>query len=326
MNIGIYGYGNLGKGVEDSIKRNSDMKLVAVFTRRKPDSLKIATENVPVVSADDILAWKDKIDVLIICGGSATDLPEMTPYLAQHFNVIDSYDNHSEILTHFKNTDKSALAGGKTALISCGWDPGMFSLNRLYAGCIIPDGNDYTFWGKGVSQGHSDAIRRIEGVIDARQYTVPVEEAVDRVRKGEAPEFTARDKHKRECYVVAEEGADKERIRREIVTMPAYFEPYDTTVTFISAEEMKEKHGELPHGGSVIRTGRTGFGDSHKQVIEYKLTLDSNPEFTGSVLVCFARAVCRMAERGICGCKTVFDVAPADLSAVSREEIISHLL
>ncbi len=326
MNIGIYGYGNLGKGVEDSIKRNGDMKLVAVFTRRKPDSLKIATENVPVVSADDILSWKDKIDVLIICGGSATDLPEMTPFLAQHFNIIDSYDNHSEILTHFKNTDKSALEGGKTALISCGWDPGMFSLNRLYAGCIIPDGSDYTFWGKGVSQGHSDAIRRIEGVIDARQYTVPVEEAVERVRKGEAPEFTARDKHKRECYVVAEEGADKERIRREIVTMPAYFEPYDTTVTFISAEEMKEKHGELPHGGSVIRTGRTGLGDSHKQVIEYKLTLDSNPEFTGSVLVCFARAVCRMAERGIYGCKTVFDVAPADLSAVSREEIISHLL
>ncbi len=326
MNIGIYGYGNLGKGVEDSIKRNSDMSLVAVFTRRKPETLKIATEGVPVVSADDILNWKDKIDVLIICGGSATDLPEMTPYLAEHFNVVDSYDNHSAILTHFKNTDKSALKGGKTALISCGWDPGMFSLNRLYAGCIIPDGNDYTFWGKGVSQGHSDAIRRIEGVIDARQYTVPVEEAVERVRSGEAPEFTARDKHKRECYVVAEEGADKERILREIVTMPAYFEPYDTTVTFISAEEMKEKHSELPHGGSVIRTGKTGQGDCHNQVIEYKLTLDSNPEFTGSVLVCFARAVCRMAERGNYGCKTVFDVAPADLSAVAREEIIAHLL
>ena len=326
MNIGIYGYGNLGKGVEDSIKRNKDMSLVAVFTRRKPETLKIATEGVPVVSADDILSWKDKIDVLIICGGSATDLPEMTPYLAEHFNVVDSYDNHSAILTHFKNTDKSALAGGKTALISCGWDPGMFSLNRLYAGCIIPDGNDYTFWGKGVSQGHSDAIRRIEGVIDARQYTVPVEEAVERVRRGEAPEFTARDKHKRECYVVAEEGADRERIRKEIVTMPAYFEPYDTTVTFISAEEMKEKHGELPHGGSVIRTGKTGQSDCHNQVIEYKLTLDSNPEFTGSVLVCFARAVCRMAERGSFGCKTVFDVAPADLSAQPREEIIAHLL
>ena len=325
MNIGIYGYGNLGKGVEDSLKRNSDMKLAAVFTRRNPESLKIATQGVPVVSADDILNWKDKIDVLIICGGSATDLPEMTPYLAQHFNVVDSYDNHSEILTHFKNTDKAALEGERTAL-SCGWDPGMFSLNRLYASCILPDGNDYTFWGKGVSQGHSDAIRRIDGVIDARQYTVPVEEAVERVRSGETPEFTAGDKHKRECYVVVEEGADKERIRREIVTMPAYFEPYDTTVTFISAEEMKEKHGELPHGGSVIRTGRTGKDDCHRQVIEYKLSLDSNPEFTGSVLVCFARAVCRMSERGNYGCKTVFDVAPADLSAVAREEIIAHLL
>lgn len=326
MNIGIYGYGNLGKGVEDSLKRNSDMKLAAVFTRRNPESLKIATQGVPVVSADDILNWKDKIDVLIICGGSATDLPEMTPYLAQHFNVVDSYDNHSEILTHFKNTDKAALEGERTALISCGWDPGMFSLNRLYASCILPDGNDYTFWGKGVSQGHSDAIRRIDGVIDARQYTVPVEEAVERVRSGETPEFTAGDKHKRECYVVVEEGADKERIRREIVTMPAYFEPYDTTVTFISAEEMKEKHSELPHGGSVIRTGRTGKDDCHRQVIEYKLNLDSNPEFTGSVLVCFARAVCRMSERGNYGCKTVFDVAPADLSAVAREEIIAHLL
>ncbi len=326
MNIGIYGYGNLGRGVEDSLKRNSDMNLVAVFTRRNPDSLKIATENVPVVSSDEILSWKDKIDVLIICGGSATDLPEMTPFLAKHFNVVDSYDNHSEIPNHFKNTDKAALEGGKTALISCGWDPGMFSLNRLYASCIIPDGNDYTFWGKGVSQGHSDAIRRIDGVIDARQYTVPVEEAVERVRKGEAPEFTARDKHKRECFVVVEEGADKERIRKEIVTMPAYFEPYDTTVYFISAEEMKKNHGELPHGGSVIRTGRTGKDDGHKQVIEYKLTLDSNPEFTGSVLVCFARAICRMCERGDYGCKTVFDVAPADLSAQPREEIISHLL
>ncbi len=326
MNIGIYGYGNLGRGVEDSIKRNKDMKLVAVFTRRNPDSLKIATENVPVVSAEDILNWKDKIDVLIICGGSATDLPEMTPYLARHFNVIDSYDNHSSIPVHFENTDKAAVEGKKTALISCGWDPGMFSLNRLYASCILPDGSDYTFWGKGVSQGHSDAIRRIEGVIDARQYTVPVEEAVERVRMGEAPEFTARDKHKRECYVVVEEGADKERIRNEIVTMPAYFEPYDTTVTFISAEEMKKNHAELPHGGSVIRTGRTGSEDCHKQVIEYKLTLDSNPEFTGSVLVCYARAVCRMAERGDFGCKTVFDVAPADLSSQTREDLIAHLL
>lgn len=326
MRIGIYGYGNLGRGVEDSIKRNSDMELVAVFTRRDPSLLKIATENVPVVAADDILSWKEKIDVLIICGGSATDLPEMTPSLAKHFNVVDSYDNHSEISAHFKNVDKSALEGKTTALISCGWDPGMFSLNRLYASCILPDGNDYTFWGKGVSQGHSDAIRRIEGVIDARQYTVPVKEAVERVRKGEAPEFTARDKHKRECFVVAEEGADLERIRREIVTMPAYFEPYDTTVTFITEEEMKKNHSELPHGGSVIRTGVTGKDNCHTQVIEYQLTLDSNPEFTGSVLTCFARAIYKMAQRGDYGCKSVFDVPPAALSSQDRSEIIAHLL
>ena len=326
INIGIYGYGNLGRGVEDSVKRNSDMKLVAVFTRREPSSLKINTENVPVVNSSEIEQWKDKIDVLIICGGSATDLPEMTPALAKHFNVIDSYDNHSQIPVHFANVDKAAKEGGNTALISCGWDPGMFSLNRVYASAVLPDGNDYTFWGKGVSQGHSDAIRRIEGVIDARQYTVPVEDAMNRVRQGEAPEFTARDKHKRECFVVAEEGADKERIRNEIVSMPAYFEPYDTTVNFITAEEMKEKHSELPHGGSVIRTGYTGDNNSHCQVIEYSLKLDSNPEFTGSVLVCYARAVAKMAKRGDSGCKTVFDVAPADLSAHSREELLAHML
>lgn len=326
MNIGIYGYGNLGKGVEDAVKRNKDMDLVAVFTRRSPDSLKIATENVPVVSSEDLPLWKDKIDVLILCGGSATDLPEMTPELAESFNVIDSYDNHSSIPVHFKNVDSSAKKGSKTALISCGWDPGMFSLNRLYASAVLPDGQDYTFWGKGVSQGHSDAIRRIEGVLDARQYTVPVEDAMNRVRKGEQPEFTARDKHERVCYVVAEDGADKERITKEIVTMPAYFEPYNTTVYFISEEEMKQDHAELPHGGSVIRTGFTGENNCHKQVIEYKLSLDSNPEFTGSVLVSYARAVYRMAQRGDFGCKTVFDVAPADLSSSSREEIIAHLL
>ncbi len=326
MKIGIYGYGNLGRGVEDSVKRNKDMELVAVFTRREPSSLKIATENVPVISANDILNWKDKLDVLIICGGSATDLPEMTPELAKSFNVVDSYDNHSSISLHFENTDKAATEGKTTALISCGWDPGMFSLNRLYASCVLPDGSDYTFWGKGVSQGHSDAIRRIEGVVDARQYTVPVKEAVDRVRKGEAPEFTARDKHERVCYVVAEEGADKERIRNEIVTMPAYFEPYNTTVQFISMEEMKRDHAELPHGGSVIRTGVTGKDNCHTQVIEYQLTLDSNPEFTGSVLVCFARAVARMAARGDYGCKTVFDIAPVDLSATDRQKLIAHLL
>ena len=326
MNIGIYGYGNLGRGVEDAIKRNPDMKLTAVFTRRNPDSLKIATENVPVVNASEITDWADKIDVLILCGGSATDLPEMTPELAKHFNVVDSYDNHSNIPVHFANVDKNAKENGTTALISCGWDPGMFSLNRLYASCVLPDGADYTFWGKGVSQGHSDAIRRIDGVVDARQYTVPVEEAMNRVRGGEQPEFTTREKHKRECFVVAEEGADKERSEREIVTMPAYFEPYDTTVTFITMEEMKEKHSELPHGGSVIRTGVTGKDNCHKQVIEYKLTLDSNPEFTGSVLVAFARAVKRMADRKDFGCKTVFDVAPVDLSMTSRDELIAHML
>lgn len=326
MNIGIYGYGNLGRGVEDSIKRNPDMNLVAVFTRRPPESLKIETEGVPVVSTDDIMDWKDKIDVMIICGGSATDLPEMTPALAEHFNVVDSYDNHSSIPTHFANVDAKAKEASTTALISCGWDPGMFSLNRLYASCVLPDGNDYTFWGKGVSQGHSDAIRRIDGVIDARQYTVPVEEAMERIRNGETPELTAREKHKRECYVVAEEGADKDRIRDEIVNMPAYFAPYDTTVTFITMEEMKEKHSELPHGGSVIRTGKTGKDDCHSQVIEYKLTLDSNPEFTGSVLTAYARAVYRLSQRGDFGCKSVFDIAPADLSLQSRDELLAHML
>ena len=326
MNIGIYGYGNLGRGVEDSVKRNPDMNLVAVFTRRNPDSLKIETENVPVVSTNDIMDWKDKIDVMIICGGSATDLPEMTPALAEHFNVVDSYDNHSSIPAHFANVDAKAKEASTTALISCGWDPGMFSLNRLYASAVLPDGNDYTFWGKGVSQGHSDAIRRIDGVVDARQYTVPVEEAMERIRNGETPELTAREKHKRDCFVVAEEGADKDRIRDEIVNMPAYFAPYDTTVTFITMEEMKEKHGELPHGGSVIRTGKTGKDNCHSQVIEYKLTLDSNPEFTGSVLTAYARAVYRLSQRGDFGCKSVFDIAPADLSLQSREELLAHML
>lgn len=326
MNIGIYGYGNLGKGVEDSIKRNPDMKLVAVFTRRKPETLKIATENVPVVSCDSIIEWKDKIDVLIICGGSATDLPEMTPALAENFNVVDSYDNHSSIAAHYAKVDKVAKENNTTALISCGWDPGMFSLNRLYASAVLPDGKDYTFWGKGVSQGHSDAIRRIEGVLDARQYTVPVAQAIEKVRTGAEPELTVRDKHRRECFVVAEEGADKERIKNEIVNMPAYFAPYDTTVTFITMEEMKKYHSELPHGGSVIRTGKTGEKDCHSQVIEYSLTLESNPEFTGSVLVAYARAVKRMNQAGDYGCKTVFDVAPALLSATDRSELIAHML
>ena len=324
MNIGIYGYGNLGRGVEAAIAQNKDMELVAVFTRRNPDSLKIATESAAVVHTGDVLLWKDKIDVMILCGGSATDLPEMTPALAENFCLVDSYDNHSSIPKHFAAVDAAAKAAGTTAMISCGWDPGMFSLNRLYASCILPEGKDYTFWGRGVSQGHSDAIRRIPGVVDARQYTVPIEDALVRVRSGENPELTTRQKHLRDCYVVAAEGADLEEIREKIVTMPGYFADYDTTVTFITMEELQRDHKGLPHGGNVIRTGRTGNGNT--QVIEYKLTLESNPEFTGSVLVAFARAVYRMAERGDHGCKTVFDVAPADLSMISREEIIAHML
>lgn len=324
MNIGIFGYGNLGRGVEASIAQNPDMKLVAVFTRRSPESLQIATEGAQVVAAKDVLLWKDKIDVMILCGGSATDLPEMTPALAENFHLVDSYDNHSSIPVHFAAVDKTAQKAGTVALISCGWDPGMFSLNRLYGSAILPEGSDYTFWGRGVSQGHSDAIRRIPGVVDARQYTVPIEDAMNRVRSGENPVLTTRQKHLRDCYVVAEDGADLEGIRQKIVTMPGYFADYDTTVTFITMEEMRKNHSALPHGGSVIRTGKTGNGNN--QVVEFKLTLDSNPEFTGSVLVAFARAVYRMASRGDRGCKTVFDVAPADLSAISREELIAHML
>lgn len=326
MRIGIYGYGNLGKGVEDALKRNPDMELVAVFTRRDPASLHIATERVPVIPAQEVLAWQDKIDVMILCGGSATDLPQMTPELAAHFNLLDSYDNHSSIPRHYAAVDAAARSAGKLALISCGWDPGMFSLNRLYGNVALPDGQDYTFWGRGVSQGHSDAIRRIPGVIDARQYTVPVSAAVEQVRSGLNPELGIRDKHTRECYVVAEEGADLEAIRQQIVTMPAYFADYDTTVTFISKEELEREHSGLPHGGSVIRTGVTGAAGQHKEVIEYQLRLDSNPEFTGSVLVAFARAVGRMAQRGETGCISVFDVRPVDLSPRSREDLLAHLL
>ena len=326
MKIGIYGYGNLGRGVENAVLRNPDMELAAVFTRRDPGSVTIATPDVPVVSADALPEWADRIDVLMLCGGSATDLPIMTPSLAKQFNVVDSYDNHSCIPVHFAAVDESAAETGHVALISCGWDPGLFSLARMYANAVLPDGSDYTFWGRGVSQGHSDAIRRIEGVLDARQYTVPVPEAVERVRAGENPELTVRQKHTRECYVVAAEGADKDAIREAIVTMPGYFEPYDTTVHFITMEELKRDHAGLPHGGSVIRTGRTGRDGENTQVFEFSLKLDSNPEFTGSVLAAFARAVYRLAQRGDKGCKTVFDIAPADISPVSREEMIAHML
>ena len=323
IRIGIYGYGNLGKGVELAIKQNPDLTAVGVFTRRAPESVKTLT-GIPVYASSEVLAWKDKIDVMILCGGSATDLPEQTPYLAEHFNVVDSFDTHAKIPAHLANVDESARKGGKTAIISAGWDPGMFSLARLYAGAVLSDGKDYTFWGKGVSQGHSDAIRRIEGVVDARQYTIPVQEAVDSVRRGENPDLTTAQKHERECFVVVEEGADKARIEREIKTMPNYFADYNTTVYFISQEELNEKHAGLPHGGSVIRSGVTGSGKKH--VIEYSLKLESNPEFTASVIASCARAVYRLNGEGVIGCKTMLDVPPVYLSAKSREELIRTIL
>ena len=326
IRIGIVGYGNLAKGVECAIRQNPDMELVAVFTRRDPETVKIRTENVPVLSMDAMDAWVDKVDVMILCGGSATDLPTMTPALAKKFNVIDSFDNHNAIPAHFANVDAAAKESGHIAFISVGWDPGLFSLNRLYAQAVLPQGQTYTFWGKGVSQGHSDAVRRIPGVIDCRQYTIPVEQAMERVRSGESPELTTREKHTRLCYVVAEDGADKAEIERAIKEMPNYFEPYDTAVEFISMEEMKKSHSGLPHGGSVIHSGITGWSGESKQTIEYKLILDSNPEFTASVLVAFARAAFRMKSRGIIGCQTVFDAAPADLSAMGREELLAHTL
>ena len=319
LNIGIYGYGNLGKGVEAAVSLNDDTKLVGVFTRRDPESVRIATDGVGVYRTSDLDRFKNEIDVLIICGGSATDLPEMTPALAKDFNVIDSFDTHAKIPEHFDNVDAAAKAGDKIAMISGGWDPGLFSLARLYMNSVLPVGCDYTFWGRGVSQGHSDAIRRIKGVADARQYTVPVESAVEAVRNGEDPVLTTREKHTRECFVVAEEGADLAYIENAIKTMPNYFADYDTTVHFISAEEMARDHSALPHGGSVIRSGKTGFGQENTHVCEFSLKLDSNPEFTVSVLVAFARAIKKMYDRGDRGCKTVFDVAPADLSALSPE-------
>ena len=326
IRIGIFGYGNLGKGVECAVKKNKDMELKAVFTRRDPETVKIMTEGVSVYKEEKLPEMKDEIDVLILCGGSATDLPEQTPKYASLFNVVDSFDTHANIPKHFDNVDKNAREAGKTCVISCGWDPGMFSLNRLYANCILPDGVDYTFWGKGVSQGHSDAVRRIEGVKDCRQYTCPVEAALDAVRSGSNPSLTTRDKHTRVCYVVAKEGADLNRIENEIKTMPNYFADYDTTVHFITEEEMARDHSGLPHGGNVIRTGKTGMNDEHTHIIEYKLTLDSNPEFTGSVIAAYARAVYRLNKEGVTGCKTVFDIAPKYLSDKDERELIAHLL
>ena len=325
MKIAIYGYGNLGRGIEFAVTQAPDMELVGVFTRRDPATVHPHTP-IPVYRTTELQSMKDQIDVLIICGGSATDLPEMTPALAKDFNVIDSFDTHAAIPTHFANVDKSAAESGHIALISAGWDPGMFSLNRLYASAVLPDGGDYTFWGRGVSQGHSDAVRRIEGVIDCRQYTIPVPEALDRVRAGESPELTTREKHTRHCFVVAEDTADKDAITKAIVTMPNYFADYDTTVEFISKEEMEKNHSGLPHGGSVIRSGITGWDGECHQTIEYKLTLDSNPQFTSSVLIALARAAFRMRERGITGCQTIFDIAPADLSLMSRDEMRRKLL
>lgn len=324
IKIGILGYGNLGRGVEAAIGQNPDMELTAVFTRRAPEALKIATPGAKVLHVDEAEKMQNEIDVLMICGGSATDLPVQTPKYAAMFNVIDSFDTHARIPEHFAGVDAAAKKAGKVGIISCGWDPGMFSLNRLYASCILPEGKDYTFWGRGVSQGHSDAVRRIEGVKDARQYTVPVPAALDAVRSGETPELTTREKHTREVYVVAEEGADLARIEKEIKEMPNYFSDYDTTVNFIDAETLAREHSGLPHGGFVIRSGETKGGNKH--IIEYRLQLDSNPEFTGSVLVAYARAAYRMAQEGQSGAKTVFDIAPAYLSAKSGEELRAHML
>ena len=326
IKIGICGYGNLGRGVEYAIKQNDDMELVAVFTRRDPQLVKINSENVAVYHVDDAIKMQDKIDVLIICGGSATDLPKQTPEYVKYFNVIDSFDTHARIPEHFENVNSEALKSGKTAIISVGWDPGMFSLNRLYASAILPDGQDYTFWGKGVSQGHSDAIRRIDGVITAKQYTIPVEDSLKQVRSGACPNLTTRQKHLRECFVVVKEDADKSRIENEIKTMPNYFADYDTTVHFISQEEFDANHSGIPHGGFVIRTGFTGANREHKHVIEYSLKLDSNPEFTSSVLVAYARAAYKMNKEGQIGCKTVFDVAPSYLSSKSGFELRKNLL
>ena len=326
IRIGILGYGNLGRGVECAIKQNADMELAAVFTRRDPATVQILTEDVPVCRIADVQDWKDKIDVMILCGGSATDLPKQTPVYAEMFNVVDSFDTHARIPEHFEDVDAAAKKGGNVGIISVGWDPGMFSLNRLYANVILTEGKDYTFWGKGVSQGHSDAIRRVEGVKDGKQYTIPVEAALEAVRNGENPELTTRQKHTRECFVVLEEGADAAKVEEEIKTMPNYFSDYDTTVHFISEEELKANHSGIPHGGFVLRSGKTGWDGENKHLIEYSLKLDSNPEFTASVIVAYARAAYKLAQEGQSGCKTVFDIAPAYLSAKSGAELRKHLL
>ena len=326
IRVGILGYGNLGKGIECAVKNNPDMELKAVFTRRNPADVKILTEGVNVYHVDDAISKKDEIDVLILCGGSATDLPEQTKEYAKYFTVVDSFDTHARIPEHFANVDKSAKEGGNVAIISCGWDPGMFSLNRLYANAVLPNGNDYTFWGKGVSQGHSDAIRRVEGVKNGKQYTIPIEAALEAVRNGENPELTTRQKHLRECFVVAEEGADKARIEEEIKNMPNYFADYDTIVHFITEEELQRDHAGIPHGGFVFRTGNTGWNLENSHVIEYSLKLDSNPEFTASVIAAYARAAVKMQKEGMSGCKTVFDIAPAYLTYLSGDEIRAHLL
>lgn len=326
IRIGILGYGNLGRGVECAVRQNPDMELKAVFTRRNPDSVKILTDTAAVCPAAEAESWKDRLDVLILCGGSATDLPRQTPEYAKLFNVVDSFDTHARIPEHFAAVDAAAKEGGKTAIISVGWDPGMFSLNRMYANAILPEGKDYTFWGRGVSQGHSDAIRRIAGVKDARQYTIPVESALAAVRAGENPELSTRQKHTRECFVVAQEGADKAKIEEEIKTMPNYFADYDTTVHFISEEELKRDHSRIPHGGFVLRSGATGLESENRHLIEYSLKLDSNPEFTASVIAAYARAAYRLSGEGAAGCKTVFDIAPAYLSAKSGEELRATML
>ena len=326
IRIGIAGYGNLGKGVEMAIRQNADKELAGVFTRRDPATVAIKTPGVKAYTMEDAKNMKDQIDVMIICGGSATDLPKQTPELAKDFNVIDSFDTHANIPQHFANVDAAAKENGHLAMISVGWDPGLFSLNRIYAESILPNGKTYTFWGKGVSQGHSDAIRRIPGVKRGIQYTVPVEEAMDQVRAGKQPELTTRQKHTRECFVVAEEGADLARIEEEIKTMPNYFDEYDTTVHFISQEELDRDHSGIPHGGFVIRSGKTGWNNENSHVIEYSLKLDSNPEFTSSVIVAYARAAYRMNQEGQKGCKTVFDVAPAYLSALDGAELRKKFL